>query len=289
MLWNKSYFYFCLWFHGERLWSWPFLHYFLGFQLKVQDLISAFMRVDAHGVQAFKWWNCTGKNPLHSSLAVMTRVECWMFQINRVFFYTVFPRSVNYWILFRPIAASGCHQKKKIVQLLLISGISRPSLSCFGFDLNQSPGTKPLSRNGYGPDWHLGQDSKNAGVSSFFFFVCGYQIVGHGPRRSYQWPWKLRMRSSWPLSLYANESRNEHGYWILVYFLSWLKWHIKLIMFGFWLFGNDVISPNRGPWFSCNYARVLKSKYPEEYSAGKFCFVVYWGVTFLRILLEIYG
>ena len=113
MLWNKSYFYFCLWFHGERFWSWPFLHYFLGFQLKVQDLISAFMRVDAHGVQAFKWWNCTGKNPLHSSLAVMTRVECWMFQINRVFFYTVFPRSVNYWILFRPIAASGCHQKKK--------------------------------------------------------------------------------------------------------------------------------------------------------------------------------
>ena len=169
MLWNESYLYFCLWFHGERLWSWPFLHYFLGFQLKVQDLISAFMRVDAHDVQAFKWWNCTGKNPLHSSLAVMTRVECWMFQINRVFFYTVFPRSVNDWILFRPIAASGCHQKKKIVQLLLISGISRPSLSCFGFDLNQSPGTKPLSRNGYGPDWHLGQDSKNAGVSSFFF------------------------------------------------------------------------------------------------------------------------
>ena len=113
MLWNKSYFYFCLWFHGERLWSWPFLHYFLGFQLKVQDLISAFMGVDAHDVQAFKWWNCTGKNPLHSSLAVMTRVECWMFQINRVFFYTVFPRSVNFWILFRPIAASGCHQKKK--------------------------------------------------------------------------------------------------------------------------------------------------------------------------------
>ena len=242
MLWNKSYFYFCLWFHGGRLWSWPFLHYFLGFQLKVQDLISGFMRVDAHDVQAFKWWNCTGKNPLHSSLAVMTRVECWMFQINRVFFYTVFPRCVNYWILFRPIAASGCHQKK-IVQLLLISSISRPSLSCFGFDLNQSPGTKPISRNGYGPDWQLGQDSKYAGVSSFFFFVCGYQIVGHGPRRSLQRPWKLRMRSSWPLSLYANESRNEHG----VYFLWWLKWHIKLIMFAFWLFGNDVIFPESRP------------------------------------------
>ena len=31
------------------------------------------------------------------------------------------------------------------------------------------------------------------------------------------------------------------------------------------LFGNDVIFPgSRGPWFSCNYARVLKSKYPEQ-------------------------
>ena len=30
-------------------------------------------------------------------------------------------------------------------------------------------------------------------------------------------------------------------------------------------FGNDVIFPeSRGPWFSCNYARVLKSKYPEQ-------------------------
>ena len=30
-------------------------------------------------------------------------------------------------------------------------------------------------------------------------------------------------------------------------------------------FGNDVIFPeSRGPWFSCNYARVLKSKYPEK-------------------------
>ena len=54
----------------------------------------------------------------------------------------------------------------------------------FWFDLNQSPGRKPISRNGYGPDWQLEQDSKNAGVTSFFFFVCGYQIVGHGPRRS---------------------------------------------------------------------------------------------------------
>ena len=42
---------------------------------------------------------------------------------------------------------------KKIVQLLPISSISRPSLFCFGFDPNQSQGRKPISRNGYGPDW----------------------------------------------------------------------------------------------------------------------------------------
>ena len=37
-------------------------------------------------------------------------------------------------------------KKKKIVQLLPISSISRPSLFCFGFDLNQSQGTKSISR-----------------------------------------------------------------------------------------------------------------------------------------------
>ena len=30
--------------------------------------------------------------------------------------------------------------------------VSLPSLFCFGFDLNQSQGTKPISRNGHGPD-----------------------------------------------------------------------------------------------------------------------------------------
>ena len=42
---------------------------------------------------------------------------------------------------------------KEIVQLLPISSISWPSLFCFCFDLKQSQGTKPISRNGYGPDW----------------------------------------------------------------------------------------------------------------------------------------
>ena len=42
---------------------------------------------------------------------------------------------------------------KEIVQFLPISSISWPSLFCFGFDLKQSQGTKPISRSGYGPDW----------------------------------------------------------------------------------------------------------------------------------------
>ena len=42
---------------------------------------------------------------------------------------------------------------KEIFQLLPISSIFWPSLFCFGFDLKQSKGMKPISRNGYGPDW----------------------------------------------------------------------------------------------------------------------------------------
>ena len=42
---------------------------------------------------------------------------------------------------------------KEIVQLLPISSISWPSLFCFYFDLKQSQVKKPISRNGYGPDW----------------------------------------------------------------------------------------------------------------------------------------
>ena len=42
---------------------------------------------------------------------------------------------------------------KEIVQFLPISSISCQSLFCFCFDLKQSQGTKPISRNGYGPAW----------------------------------------------------------------------------------------------------------------------------------------
>ena len=45
----------------------------------------------------------------------------------------------------------GCHQE--IVQIWPISSISWPSLFCLCFDLKQSQGTKPISRNGYGPAW----------------------------------------------------------------------------------------------------------------------------------------
>ena len=42
--------------------------------------------------------------------------------------------------------------KKKKNQLLLVSSTSRPNLLCFGFDLTQSQSSKPISRNGYGPN-----------------------------------------------------------------------------------------------------------------------------------------
>ena len=61
-------------------------------------------------------------------------------------FYAVF--TTEFWL----IAANACHQKIGLLDILLISNISRTSLCCFGFDLNQSQGTKPISRNGYGLD-----------------------------------------------------------------------------------------------------------------------------------------
>ena len=41
-------------------------------------------------------------------------------------------------------------QKKN--QVLLASNTSQPNLLCFGFDLTQSQSSKPISRNGYGPN-----------------------------------------------------------------------------------------------------------------------------------------
>ena len=43
-------------------------------------------------------------------------------------------------------------RNQNFVSLLLISTSSRPNLLCFGFDLNQSQRTIPISRNGYVPD-----------------------------------------------------------------------------------------------------------------------------------------
>ena len=68
------------------------------------------------------------------------------------FYGVLSPVSVYYWILFRPITENDYHtQKKKTtttkkkVHFPPISSISRPSLLCLGFDVNQSQGTKPIS------------------------------------------------------------------------------------------------------------------------------------------------
>ena len=75
-------------------------------------------------------------------------------------------------------------------------------------------------------------------VFVFFFFTCPFRKVVQRPRRSYRRLWKLGKRiESWRLSLYANESCDEHA----VYFWRWRKWRTQLITF--WLFGNDVIFP----------------------------------------------
>lgn len=130
--WGKSYF--CRWFHVKRscIWSWPFLFYF-----------SSARR--GNDVKTFKWWKLNWKE---SRFTLQLRewqdiwVVCWMFQINKVFFYAIFPRSVYYWICFRRLPQVAAI--KTLVQLLLISRISWSSLSCFGFDLTQSQGTKPI-------------------------------------------------------------------------------------------------------------------------------------------------
>ena len=70
-----------------------------------------------------------------------------------IIFYPVFPCSVSIEFCFGQLPQMAAIKKKKTVQLRPISSISRSSLFCFGFDLNQSKGMKPISKNGYGPDW----------------------------------------------------------------------------------------------------------------------------------------
>ena len=96
-----------------------------------------------------KRWVCTGINPLH-----FFRVrECQDLY------------AANKWIIsmlssLAVFITEFCFDRlpqmaviKEIVQLLPICSISWPSLFCFCFGLKQSQGTKPISRNGYGPDW----------------------------------------------------------------------------------------------------------------------------------------
>ena len=189
------------------------------------------MRVDDHDVQAFKWWICIGKNPLHSSLAVMTRVVCWMFQINRIFFHAVFPRSVNCWILFRPIAASGCHKKNCSTSTYFQYLSAKFVLIWFW--------PQPIARHETNiQKWLWPWLAARARRRFFFFLLCLWVPNGRPWFQAFQAETvKTEDEKSWRLSLYANESRNEHAVYL------WLKWHIKLIMFAFWLFGNDVVFP----------------------------------------------
>ena len=70
------------------------------------------------------------------------------------FTYAIFPCSD--FVLLNFVSADSritSGRNQKFVSLLLISSSSRPNLLCFGFDLNQSKRTIPISRNWYLPDW----------------------------------------------------------------------------------------------------------------------------------------
>ena len=75
--------------------------------------------------------------------------ECWI----NYFIYAIFPCSD--FVLLNFVSADSritSGRNQKFVSLLLISSSSRPNLLCFGFDLNQSQHTIPISRSGNLPD-----------------------------------------------------------------------------------------------------------------------------------------
>ena len=88
-------------------------------------------------------------NLYYKEFAPLFQSKCWI----NYFIYAIFPCSdfllLNF-VLADSRITSGCNQK--FVSRLLISSSSRPNLLCFGFDLNQSQCTIPISRNGYLPD-----------------------------------------------------------------------------------------------------------------------------------------
>ena len=94
-------------------------------------------------ITPFMWWICSGKNPLHSS-RVQESLQIILFMLS---FRTVIFVSAD--------SRTASDRNQKFVSLLLISSSSRPNLLCFGFDLNQSQRTIPISRNGCLPDWSL--------------------------------------------------------------------------------------------------------------------------------------
>ena len=98
MLWSKSYF--CRWSQVERSWKWPFLRCCFCFS---QDVCLMRCSLTFSLAPTFIWW-LYSKNLLHSSrVQECARLVCWMFEINELFLYAIFPCSVCYWILFWPI------------------------------------------------------------------------------------------------------------------------------------------------------------------------------------------
>ena len=94
----------------------------------------------------------------------------------------------------------------------------------------------------------------------FFFFVFGTQKGGRAPRRSQRRPWKMGIRIVTTFILCKWDS-----WWACGLFSAMIK-VVRVVdhVLAFCQWCN--FSPNQGPWFSCLHTRVLKSKYPEEYS-----------------------
>ena len=114
------------------------------------------------------------------------------------------------------------------------------------------------------------QVSENAGASLFFFFVvvCCFFFRVSVPKGS----------SASQAFLSKNvETRKKNRIMTTLIVCKWVMWwacslfltmtkmtHSVDHVLAVWQWCN--FSPNWGPWFSCNYTCVLKSKYSEEFS-----------------------
>ena len=101
-------------------------------------------------------------------------VKTWMFVC------LVCPCNVKYWISFQPIAANCCI--KNIVQLLLVSSISRPRLIFLVFT---STNHNARNRN---PEMVMGRTERNlhSYMAEFIKLVNGYNTFSTGTKVSRQ-------------------------------------------------------------------------------------------------------